>query len=103
MPNHPDKVKLGKNTQDVLIVNDVAAKPILDYFRGVDEAAPVQPPDDPGTSEAPPAEPAPAATSAAAATPAPVPAVAPAAIPAAPPSTAVPVGIVPDATRTCAA
>ena len=99
MPNHPEKVKLGKNTQDVLVVNDVAAKPIIDYFRGVDEAAPVQPPDDPATTDAPAA----AAPAAAAATPAPVAAVAPAAIPAAPPTTGAPVGILPDATRTCAA
>jgi LCP family protein required for cell wall assembly len=98
LPNHPDKVKLGKLTQDVLIVDDTVAKPILDYFRGVDEAAPVQPPDDPATSDAAPADSAAttAATTAAAT-------VAPAPVLDTPPTTAAPVGILPDATRTCPA
>lgn len=105
MPNHPEKVKLGKNTQDVLVVNPTAAAPILDYFRGVDVAPPVQTPDDPATSQAQPAPGAPAAAAAAAAptTVAAVAAVAPAPVPDAPPSTVAPVGVLPDAAQTCPA
>jgi len=96
LPNTPTVVqmpKLGK--QDVLNINEAAARPILDYFAGASADAPAA-----ATTESPTSLPAPAGGKGAAG-------VAPIVVPAivaqaaTPPSTTPPVGVLPDAARQC--